>query len=271
MTEKIAVELGNVQKTLFLPLWGRAEESRKTRALLVDKTALEIMEKVDYDFTTISQKTSPLTQAAWIIRSLIVDEVVRAYLVDCPQGTVVNIGCGLDTTFERVDNGRLRWYDLDMPDVIALRRKFIPESERRQFIASSFLEEPWLQEIQAEGRVLFIAAGVFYYFLEDQVSGFLTRLADKFPGAEVIFDVCSPQGLRVANRVVIRSSGLDAKSDLQWGLESPQSLLGWDERFRLLHTYYYFGKRARRLPLRLRLYGLLSDAMKIQYMLHLGL
>ena len=271
MVEKIAIELGDVQKTMLLPLWGRAEETRKPKPLLVDNKALEIIETIDYDFSTIGQKTSPLTQAAWIRRSLFVDEVSRKFSAKFPHGTIVNIGCGLDTTFERVDNGQLRWYDLDMPDVIALRRKFIPESERRKFISSSFLEEAWLKEIRVEGQVLFIAAGLFYYFSEEQVMDFMIRLADEFPVAEIVFDVCSPQGVRVANRMVIRSSGLGAKSDLQWGLESPRAMLAWDERFRILQTHYYFGLMARGLSFNLRFYGMLSDAMKIQYMLHMSL
>ncbi len=100
MSEKIIVELGNVQKTLFLPLWGRAVESKKEKPLLVDKTALQIIEAVDYDFFTLTKNISDLTQSAWIMRSICVDEVVRAFLEKYPKGTIVNIGCGLDTTFD---------------------------------------------------------------------------------------------------------------------------------------------------------------------------
>ena len=140
MTEKIKIELGNVQKTLFLPLWGRAVESKKRKPMLVDETAVRIIEQVDYDFAPMTANLEELSQIAWIKRSLICDQVIDKFLAQYPAGTIVNVGCGLDTTFERVDNGKLRWYDLDLPDVIALRSKFIQESERRTFIASSFLK-----------------------------------------------------------------------------------------------------------------------------------
>ncbi len=85
MSERITVDLGNVQKTLFLPLWGRAVESKKEKPLLVDKTALQIIEAVDYDFSTLTENISDLTQAAWIMRSLSIVETVRVFLKKYPK------------------------------------------------------------------------------------------------------------------------------------------------------------------------------------------
>lgn len=269
MSEKISVELGHVPTTLFLPLWGRAVESKKEKPLLIDKTALHIIDAVDYDFSTLTANLSDLTQMAWIMRSLCVDETIRIFLTKHPHGTIVNVGCGLDTTFERIDNGRVLWYDLDLPDVIQLRRRFIPESERRKFITASFLDESWLNEIRVSEQVLFIAAGVFYYFEESEVREFLVRLADRFPGSEIIFDASSPYGIKTANRMVIKRSGLDENSFLKWGLKNAETLTTWDKRFRVLNTHYYFGEKGRNLGLRLRSIGWISDRLKIQYMVHL--
>ena len=271
MSEKITVDLGNVQKTLLLPLWGRAVESKKENPLLIDKTALQIIEAVDYDFSTMASNLSDLTQVAWIMRSISVDQAVRVFLERYPKGTIVNIGCGLDTTFERIDNGSVVWYDLDLPDVIALRRQFTKETARRKFIAGSFLDKGWMHEICVSGNVLFIAAGVFYYFEECDVKEFLVRLADRFPGCEIIFDASSPYGIKTANRMVIKRSGLDESSFLKWGLKSAETLTTWDRRFRVLNTRYYFGKNGQRLGLRVRSIGWISDRLKIQYLVHLGM
>ncbi len=269
MTERINVVLGNVQKTLLLPLWGRAMESKKRHPLLVDQTAVKIIEQVDYDFVPLTQNLDQLTQIAWIKRSIIADKVIRKFVTRYPEGTVVNLGCGLDTTFERIDNGKLKWYDLDLPDVICLRSKFIPESERRRFIAASFLEKEWLTQIEVRGNVLFIAAGVFYYFQEHEIKDFIVRLINAFPGSELLFDVCSPIGMRIANKKVIESSGLDAKSYLTWGLKDKKDILVWDTRIKLIRSYYYF--RTLKIGLRNLLMGTLSDFLGIQYMLHLRL
>jgi O-methyltransferase involved in polyketide biosynthesis len=237
--------------------------------MLVDEAAVRIVEQIDYDFTQAAQNLTALSQIAWIKRSMVCDQVIEQFLTAYPEGTIVNIGCGLDTTFERTDNGRLRWYDLDLPDVIELRRKFIEESKRRKFIATSFLEEQWLDDIEVEGNVLFIAAGVFYYFEEHQIKEFLLRLIDAYPGSEILFDVSSPVGVRTANKMVIESSGLDERSYLTWGLRNKKDLLAWDPRIRILGTYYYF--RTLRIGIGNFLMGTLSDLLGIQYMIHLGL
>ncbi|NLJ39345.1 MAG: class I SAM-dependent methyltransferase, partial [Candidatus Atribacteria bacterium] len=143
MTTKIDVSLGHIQKTLFLPLWGRAMESKKPHPLLIDDLAVKIIDSVNFDFSLMSKNLDDIIQIAWIKRSLICDQIINKFLSHNPKGTIINIGCGLDTTFERIDNGYLTWYDLDLPDVIELRRKFIKESVRRKFIASSFLEKAW--------------------------------------------------------------------------------------------------------------------------------
>jgi O-methyltransferase involved in polyketide biosynthesis len=269
MTDRVNVNLGDVQKTLFLPLWGRAVETRKRKPLLVDETAAKIIEQVEYDFSQMTQNMDDLSQIAWIKRSLTCDKVIRKFLTSYPEGTIVNVGCGLDTTFERTDNGKLTWYDLDLPDVIELRRKFIQESERRKFIASSFLDKEWLDKIEVKGNDLFIAAGVLYYFEESQIKNFIICLADKFPGSEILFDVASPIGVRIANKKVVESSGLDERSHLKWGLANKKDIPVWDSRIKIIHTYYYF--RTLQMSLRNILMGTLSDYLGIQYMLHLKL
>jgi len=269
MSELINLDLGDVQKTLFLPLWGRAIESKKPEPMLIDKMAVKIIEQVDLDFSQISQNIDDLTHIGWIRRCQICDQVVLDFTSQYPGGTIVNIGCGLDTTFERTDNGNLRWYDLDLPDVIDLRFQFMQENDRRKFIASSFLEEGWLEDIDVEGNVLFIAAGVFYYFESDDVKSFFVRLINKYPNCELIFDVSSPLGIKIANKKVVESSGLDETSHLVWGLEDKKEFLSWDDRIRIIDTYNYY--RVPGIGVRNRLMGMLSDLLGIQYMVHLGL
>jgi O-methyltransferase involved in polyketide biosynthesis len=271
MTEKISVQLGNIQKTMLLPLWGRAMETGKKHPLLVDKTAVSVMEKIDYDFSTITSGISPISQYAWIMRSRTVDQIIHKFLQSHPAGTIVNIGCGLDTTFDRVDNGALRWYDLDMPDSINLRRKFIPESERRTFISSSFLESGWLKSIEVKDSVLFIAAGVLYYFEETDIKTFFNRLAETFPGCEIAFDASSAYGIKMANELVIKRGGLDEKSNLIWGLEHAEVLEQWDKRYKVLETIFYFKPNRKILPLNIWLIGSFSDSRRIQYFVHLQL
>ncbi len=265
------LELGPVQKTLLLPLWGRAVETGKAHPLLVDRAAAGILATLDYDFSTIARNISPISQLAWIARSLHTDRTIRDFLTRHPDATIVNLGCGLDTTFERIDNGRLRWYDLDLPDVIELRKRFIQESARREFIACSVFDDAWLQRMQPGGAVFFVASGVFYYFAERQIKALFVRLADAFPGCEVVFDACSPRGLRIANKKVIKAGGMDESAVLKWGIRQAPEMQSWDGRIAVLDEYPLFRHFGRDLSVKAK-YGMwLSDVLGIMSMVHLRL
>lgn len=269
MSEKFAIKLGNVQKTLFLPLWGRAVETQKKEPLLVDRTAVEIIDGIDYDFSTITSNISDVSQYGWIGRSLSVDKIVKGFIEAHPKSTIVNIGCGLDTTFERIDNGSIYWFDLDLPDVIELRRKFIHESERRKCISGSFLDYEWLNQLKGEDNILFIAAGVLYYFEEHQIKNFFSRIADLFPEGEIVFDATPPLGIKMANKMVIKSSGMDEKSFLKWGLKRAEEIRQWDNRIKIMDEVSVFSGIKKSLNFKSRMGILISDMLKMQYMVHL--
>ena len=100
------IKLGSVQKTLLLPLWGRAIETQKQNPLLIDDKAVSIIKSIPYDFTVISKNINKFVQYGWIARSLYFDNKIKAFIDLYPEATIVNIGCGLDTTFDRIDNGK---------------------------------------------------------------------------------------------------------------------------------------------------------------------
>jgi len=269
MNEKIPIGLGNVQITLLLPLWGRAAENRKRRPLLVDRKALEIIDRIDYDFTRMAARIRSISRFEWIARSIHIDRSIQEFLGRHPEATIVNVGCGLDTTFDRVDNGRLHWYDLDLPDVIELRRQFIPESGRMQCIAASFLDDGWFGRIPDKAQVMFIAAGVLYYFEESRLREMFRRIATSFPGSEFVFDAASPYGVGLANRKVIESAGFDERSFLQWGIEHASDMSAWDDRIRVVREFPMFRGLTKGLGLNDRILAFLSDRYRIMYMVHL--
>jgi O-methyltransferase involved in polyketide biosynthesis len=269
MTGKTAVTLQDVQATLLLPLWGRAQETMKTNPRLRDETAVRIIGQVNYDFSLIAGSVHDITQLEWILRSIYVDRTIRAFLTKHPRATIVNIGAGLDTTFERVDNGTLTWYDLDLPDVIDLRRKFIAETDRRKFIAGSFLDESWLRKIQMNDGILFMAAGVLYYFEESQLKSTLGRLAKTFPASELGFDACSPVGVKAANEQLIKKVGLDEKSFLRWGMWKSEQMKEWGIPFEFIEEYPMYKGMKKGLSFRNKIVATVADRYKMMYMVHL--
>jgi O-methyltransferase involved in polyketide biosynthesis len=269
MFTKEAVELGHVQQTLLLPLWGRAVETRKRHPLLKDETAAKIVDNIDYDFSAVARSVHDVTQFEWIARSIHIDRAISAFLEKHPRATIVNVGCGLDTTFDRIDNGSLLWYDLDLPDVIELRRKFIPEHERRKFLACSFLDESWFDRIRIEDHVVFVAAGVLYYFEEGQVREIFGKLSHAFSSSEFIFDAASPIGVKAANEKLIQKVGLDERSFLRWGMRSTQEMRQWNMTVDWIREYPMFKNLKQGLSIRNKIVSSLSDHYKMMYMVHL--
>ena len=111
--------------------------------------------------------------------------------------TVVNLGCGLDDTFSKVDNGFCSGYNLDFPDVIAVRNELLPAGEREQNIACDLNDYAWMDAIDASQGAVFFAAGVFYYFKIEDVKRLFSAMAERFPGAVLAFDSCNERGAKL--------------------------------------------------------------------------
>jgi len=268
MKAKIKVELGDIQKTLFMPVWARAVETTKKYPFLVDRTALEIIDTVDFDFSQMTNNLEEISQIAWIARCKRFDMIVNKFITDHPKGTIVNIGCGLDTSYERVNGSSIQWYDLDLPDVIELKRIFQKETAGRKFISCSFIDTKWFEGIVTNDIVLFISTGVFVYFEESEIRDFLIKVADRFDDCEMFFDVTSHKGLEIAN-MVIKKSGFDSRSFFKWALTDKSVIPSWDKRIHLTNTYYTFGIEGLGLSDENKNIALISDSLDIQYMVHL--
>jgi O-methyltransferase involved in polyketide biosynthesis len=176
-----------VQSTMLLAIYGRAKASRMFPDIMRDDEAIRIVDGMDYDFTQIDKSyATEYGSLCCLLRAKRLDERCLAYLRGHPNGTVVNLGSGLDTTFSRVDNGEVRWYNLDLPDAMAFRHRFIPAARRGGDIEKSMFDYTWLNEVETAG-VFILAGGLFYYFEESRLRELITRIAEHFPRGELFF------------------------------------------------------------------------------------
>jgi O-methyltransferase involved in polyketide biosynthesis len=268
MGQKIKIEKGTVQETLLLPLWGRAHETKKNNPRLIDKDALEFIEKFDYDFSII-EKTQAMSQHGWVARSLHTDKMVLEFIEKHPEAAIVNIGCGMDTTFSRIDNGRIMFYELDLPDVIELRRNFHKDCDRHKSIASSFLETDWFDEIEVRDGLLFLAGGVLYYFKEEQIKGFFVKAADYFKNCDFFFDSLSPMGMKIAKKQVLKKGGMSMSMDDGWGLKPIKTLEKWDKRIKVINTIPMSKGMKKGIPFLTKLALAIPDMMGVCSMVHM--
>jgi O-methyltransferase involved in polyketide biosynthesis len=217
MADKHQARLGGVQETLFIPLAARARAARRNRPVLHDPKAVELAGLIDYETRRHDRGSGGVVV---VLRTVIFDAWVRAFLAEHPDGTVVEIGTGLNTRFERLDNGRAHWIDLDLPDTIELRRKFFTDTGRRRMITASVLDDAWLRNVEeSPGPYFFVAEGVLVYLPEDDVSQVLARIAGRFAGAFVALDIYTRLAVAAQHR---RAADLPAQ--LTWACDHPRSL-----------------------------------------------
>jgi O-methyltransferase involved in polyketide biosynthesis len=218
---KITPELGRVQETLLIPLYARARDAARRHPVLQDEWASELADRLKYDFTRFG---GPALSGC-VLRSAIIDGWVRRFTAQHPAATVVDLGSGLNTRFDRLDNGTVRWFDLDLPDTIALRRRFFADRPRRTMLAGSVLDTEWFDTVAASpGPYMFVCEAVLVYLAKEQVRTVLSQLAHRFDGSVVALDTAGAVMLRNQHR---NGSMHAVAARMQWVCEDPRELEQW--------------------------------------------
>ena len=238
MPAKVSQSLEGVSETLLMTLYLRARESQRPNAMIKDDRAVEMVKQIDCYFSRFRMQRHD--EVAIIVRMNKFDNHVRSFLARSPDAVVVHIGCGLDTRFERVDNGDVEWFDLDMPDVIALRQKLIrSQSSHYHTLATSVFEDGWLEEVDRfkPRPFMFIAEGVLPYFEEVQVKSLFLKLREHFPGCELVCDAHTPFVVWVDN---LHLAYAKLKARLHWSIKHGKDVENWGEGIRLLDEWNYY-------------------------------
>ena len=231
---KYHIEKNTVQETLVIPLFGRLVCSERFPGLFSDPEAKRICDSLDYDF---AEKRKKMESAAGLFGALEVAQrqydlrcEVEEYLKEYPEAAVVNLGCGLDDTFSKVDNGQCRGYNIDLPDVIKVRNDLLPPGERETNLACDLNDYSWMDQIDAGDGAAFYAAGVFYYFKTADVKKLFRAMAARFPGGVLAFDACNKRGAKLMRKTWLKEAGITDVSTF-FSLEDEAELRGWSNYF----------------------------------------
>ncbi len=212
--------LTSVPETMLITVRARAIETDKPKGIVRDPYAKEILSRITAQDAP-KETISPQTQLGVCIRTEYLDSVVRDFLSKHPDGTIVNIGCGLDARYERLNNGALRWFDLDLPEAIAVRRSFFENHCNYTMIAHSALDFRWMAVIPDDKPLLFLSEGVLMYFEPGDAERLLQALAQSFPGATVSFDLLSPWLVKNSAR---HPDVKKYDASFRWGVEESEEL-----------------------------------------------
>ncbi len=230
--EKYKIKKNSVQETLIIPLYGRRLAMELYPENFRDHECMKLFERIDYDFPKqgkIMAKAGAIMSAT---RQYDLVSVCREYLAKHPRACVVNLGCGLDTTFRQVDNGTAKGYNIDFPDAIAVRNELLPETEREKNVAGDLNDISWFDRIDydpQEGAVFF-ASGVFYYFKTDEVRRLFCKMSEHFAGGKLAFDATNAKGLKSMLKTWLGPSGM-SNIGVYFSLEDETELTGWSDKF----------------------------------------
>jgi len=231
MNPKEKILLTKEQETLLIPLYAKAQDN----PVLNDPKARQILDGVEYDFSSlkIPQKTAVTLR----IRAKQLDAYTSEFIAAHPDALILHLGCGLDSRCLRVPRAETLWFDLDMPDVIELRRKFYPESDTYRMIASSVTDLDWVEQVSTQGRPVFVVAeGLLMYLHESDVRDLILCLRDKFPGCHLVFDAFSRL---TADRIRAHPSLQKTGAAIHWGIDDPREIEGWAQGIRLKEEWFF--------------------------------
>ena len=269
---KTHVESNTVQETLVIPLYGRKLCTEQFPNLFRDDKAVELIKRIDYDFSVLERRAKSTAyrfgalEVAMRENDLMTE--ARDYLKSHPSASVVNLGCGLDQTAENCDNGMCRIYNLDLPDVIAVRNTLLPESERDRNIAADLNDLAWLDRIDAGNGVCFLAAGVFYYFKTEQIKRLFSAMAKRFPGGRLVFDTANRRAVKIMLKTWVKEAGITSISDYFSVDSIEKDILPWMKHAVVSARGYMLGYHDLKdpsVPGLFRLMGKLGDGfMKMQ-------
>lgn len=249
---KYHIEKNTVQETLVIPLYGRKVCTELFPNLYRDDTALRLMEQIDYDFSLLEKKSkSPMYRFGFLevaMRQNDLAEEIKEYLRDHPKAAVVNLGCGLDDTGRKCDNGECRIYNLDFENVVKVRNELLPAGEREENVACDLNDTEWFDKIDGTNGAVFFASGVFYYFLQEEVQKLVCKMAEAFPGGKLVFDAANKKAGKLLLKTWLKVAKIKDVGAYFAVTDARKDLSPWSDKISVSSCGYMLGYNDLRDP-----------------------
>ena len=271
MPKNISVNLlSGVPRTLLFPIYARAMEAQMQKPIIKDTYSVDMMEKIDFDFTVFQNIPDSRgfskkdLQTGIAVRTELLDNGVKAFFEAYPEGLAINMGCGFDARFFRLDNGSMHWLDVDLPEVIDIKKRIVDESDRYQMLSASVLEEGWLEDIQVDANkgILLIAEGTLMYFKEEEVKTLFNRLIEKFPKATFLFEI---MGSALSGKIHPSTQCLNEDIICPWGIQDYKTLEEWNPKLKLIQSDIFIDHHRDRWSLFPRVFTWLFPRQKSKF------
>ena len=229
------MNLEGVEKTMLLTLFAKAQHSKEKNHKFYDKKAIEVISKIDYDFTKANKDRK--MKMGVIGRTIVLDEMVEDYIKKHPHSTIINIASGMDTRFDRLDNGLIRWYNVDLENSANFRLQYIKDSDRVKTLAYSAMDPKWADEIKIEsGNVLLILEGLTMYLQENDIADILNIINNNFMHCTVFMELMPPASVKKTKEISVE----ETNSKFTWGVQKGYELLNINPNFKWIRDVNLF-------------------------------
>jgi methyltransferase (TIGR00027 family) len=282
--KKSAPSWSDVAETCLLTMYCHAAESQTSEPILNDIKAVEISRKLTPELDASDSrmlrrlaqgKINPTLRVHLALRARKYDQYAREFIARNPGGSIVNIGCGMDSRCFRIesDSGGV-FFDLDLPEVIGFKRNYFEENERYRMIASSVLDHTWMEQVAqaSSGPFIFLAEGVFMYLEGEKVRQLVITMCSRFRGSELVCEVVNRRWIRglwrkMVDRKMQRSANIGESAMFKSGLDDSREMERWDERIKFLDDWSYLDSNHKKLGM-LKLFRNSKLFRNTQYTVH---
>lgn len=236
ISDSIKDEAKLVNPEIKRAVWARSMVAERYPKIYQDDESIKLATKLNVSHKDLNAMYSEYDRLVKMGRIVEIDKRVKQFIMRYADGIIVNVGAELDTMFSRMDNGRIRWYNVDMPETMELRRRMLESKDREQNIGKSILDFTWLDSVKKnQGEaILFVCCDVTKYFTTKKLQAFLDAIWQRFPGAEVLFDVKNSVGRKQANLKVL--TGKKKGAFIKVSIDNCTSLMyDWNIKYRVLY------------------------------------
>ena len=252
VNDKLQIQPGTAQETLIIPLYARKKCGDKFPELYADPAATEICDRLDYDFSKLNKKYDTafyeFGALEGAMRQLDMMYEINDYLRNHPNASIVCLGCGLDLDTRRCGNQQNKIFNVDFPDVIAMREELAGTNPRETNIVSDLTDLSWMNQVDARNGAVFYAAGVFHYLKKENVKAIVLKMTELFPGCRLVFDTVGTLGYKLMMRVILKKHGMNDFGNLFYTNNAVKDLSSWSDKISVSSKGYMLGYYDMKLP-----------------------
>lgn len=260
--------LNGVEDTLYIPLVARIYASENFPNFFYDEKALSLKQYIPTD--SIENNSTEYFYMASVCRQETIDNKIIKFLKENDQSNIVFLGAGLETAYDRINNRIANFYQIDLPNVINIRKRVLGSENNEKLISGDMFSLDWIKEIDVDLPTMIVVSGVYQYFDDMKIIEMIKGMKSLIPNGELIFDTTNAKGLEIANKYVRKTGNTNAQ--MHFSVDNPEEFAKCTGT-KLIEVDGFFDgalKHCKGLKLITRIYMYFADKLNRTLVIHLS-